>query len=121
MAAITRTDFKMATQLPSGLVGPIQFSRAVSAAIDTGPTLVQVATGVTNQAVRIFGTQGITTATVVFISSDQDVSVIYNGSSQPLLLSAGGYQVLAGTSITTMGVTNNSGLTANLTIWLAGV
>ena len=120
MAAIVRTELKISSTLSAGLVGPVSFLRAVSAAIDSGPMLVQVATGITAQAVRIFGTQGITTATVVLISSDQDVTITYNAGNQPLLVSANGFHVLSGSSITAMAVTNNSGLTANLSIWIAG-
>lgn len=120
MAAIARLEAKMSTTKPLGITGPLDILTALSVTIDTGPMLVQIANGVVAQAVRIFGTQGITTATAVLISSDQTVTVFYNGGNQALTLTANGFHLLASTSITAMTITNNSGSTANISIWLSG-
>ncbi len=120
MAAIARLEAKFSTTKPLGITGPLDILQAISVTIDSGPMLVTVATGVSAQAVRFFGAQGITTATAVLISSDQTITVTYNGGNQAITLTANGFHLLSNTSITAIAITNNSGSTANISLWLCG-
>jgi hypothetical protein len=121
MAVVGHLEAKMFTVSPQGNTGPLDLLQALSGAIDTGPQLVQIATGQTDQAVRIISaTQGITTVIGFLIASDQDVTVKYNAGSVAIALNANGFHFLSGTSLTAVAVTNNSGSTANLRIWGIG-
>ncbi len=119
MAGIARLEVKMSSTISSGITGPLNILKALAVTIDTGPLLVQVLTGVSGQAVRIIGTQGITTVTGILITSDQNISVSYNGGTA-IPLTANGFHMFANTSVTAMAITNASGNTANCTMWLVG-
>ncbi|SRR6266849_4164577 len=119
MAGIARLEAKMSTTTPLGITGPLDIVQALAITIDTGPLLVQVVTGVSGQAVRIIGTQGITTVTGLLITSDQTISVGYNGGTAITLI-ASGFHMFSDTSVTAIAITNASGNTANVTMWLVG-
>lgn len=111
-AGISTTEFEIANE-------PLSILRESNGVVAMGPMQVQVASGVTAQALRIVGTQGITSIQTIMITSDKSITVSYNGTA-PVLLTAGGFQVLSGTSLTTVTVTNATLDTANLTLWLSG-
>ncbi|SRR5258706_2472686 len=119
MAGIARLEAKITSTIPSGITGPLSLLQALAVTIDTGPLLVHVLTGVSGQAVRIIGTQGITTVTGVLVTSDQPISVSYNAGTA-ISMTANGFHMFANTSITAMAITNASGNTANVTMWLVG-
>ncbi len=119
MAGIARLEAKISTTTPLGVNGPLSLVEALAITVDTGPLLVRVLTGVSGQAVRIIGTQGITTVTGLVITSDQTISVSYNGGTA-IPLTANGFHMFSNTSITAMAITNASGNTANVTHWLVG-
>jgi hypothetical protein len=119
MAGIARLEAKISTTTPLGITGPLDLVEALAVTIDTGPLLVRVLTGVSAQAVRIIGTQGITTVTACLITSDQTISISYNAGTA-ISLVAGGFHMFSNTSITAMAITNASGNTANVTMWLVG-
>lgn len=120
MAGIMRAEAKLSLTGPLGLTGPLDILFAKSITKWSGPFTVPVLTGVTAQAVVAIGTQGLTTVQVILITSDQDLTITYNGGSQPLPLNANGVHLLAGTSLTAIAITNASGLTALLSYWLGG-
>lgn len=119
MAGIARLEAKISTTTPLGLTGPLDLVEQLAVTVDTGPLLVQVLTGVSGQGVRIIGTQGITTVTAALITSDQNISISYNGGTA-ISLVAKGFHMFSNTSITAMSITNSSGNTAAVTMWLVG-
>lgn len=81
-----------------------------------------VATSVTAQALSM---GGVTTGMVLYLSSDQSVTVILNGTTS---ISVGtstenepGVLLLMNTSITSIAITNFSGNAANIDCFVAGV
>uniref|UniRef100_A0A6M3L2J5 Uncharacterized protein n=1 Tax=viral metagenome TaxID=1070528 RepID=A0A6M3L2J5_9ZZZZ len=79
--------------------------------------LVAVATGTSDSGLN-FG--GVTTATVVLVNSDQNISVDINASAETAKsVLANRPLLLTGTAATAIYVTNASGSTANVTfeIW----
>jgi hypothetical protein len=120
MAIIARFEAKMSTTKPLGITGPLDILQAVSANLDGGPMLVQVATGVTNQQIRIIGTQGITTVVGFLIATDQNITVVPNSGTQGIPVNANGFILVSSTSLTGIGITNASGNTANVTVWTVG-
>jgi hypothetical protein len=86
-----------------------------------GGGLYSVATGITNQALSL---GGVTTAAVLYISSDQPVTVLINTNSIPLGTDPNnepGFLLLLNTGVTSVGVTNMSGNAANIDFFVAGV
>jgi len=62
----------------------------------------------------------ITTATVLFIESDQTVTYEIDGADTTETLTAGYAHLLFGTSITALTITNSSGSTANVRLGVWG-
>lgn len=86
------------------------------------PFNAQVADSVTEQAIIVLGTQGLTTITALILTSDQDISVTYGaaGSNVPIPLSANGLHAMSNTSLTALSISNASGSTANVRGMVAG-
>lgn len=120
MAGVVRAEGKLSIAGPDGVAGPpdLVFSLAVTKWF--GPSTVTIATGVTAQALIVIGTQGLTTIQALLIKSDQLITVSYN-SGTAFQVSAGGFHLLAGTSLTGVTITNASGSTANVTYIAGGV
>lgn len=64
---------------------------------------------------------GITNPYVVLIRSDKDVSWRLNVADTAVPLKANGFAMLYKTDITALLMTNASGATANIKIWLTGI
>jgi len=63
----------------------------------------------------------VTPATIVFLSSDKNITVRLNAQTdQGHLITAGDYMFLRGTEITAIEVNNSSGTDANLFLFVAG-
>ena len=77
---------------------------------------LEVATGTTDGAVS-FG--GVTTADLIWITSDQDISYKLSGGSS-LPVDANKFSLLYGIAATSITVTNASGATAIVRIGVAG-
>jgi len=77
----------------------------------------EVATGTTDGAISL---GPVTTATVVYVKSDQTVTVKHNASATAITITANGFILLFNTSVTALTVTNASGSTANMKIYFAG-
>ena len=71
----------------------------------------EVATGVTTG--DIFPSN-ITTVDVLYFESSQVVTIFQNGSSTAIPIDANGVQLLVGTAITALTITNSSGNTSNI-------
>lgn len=119
MAGIARSRVEMSVTGPLGIVGPLTLFPAIAVVEWFGPSTVEVADGVSGQAVAVIDAQGLTTVTALMITSDQDIAVSYGGGTAIALL-AGHVHLLSGTSLTAMAITNASGFTANVTYLLAG-
>jgi hypothetical protein len=81
----------------------------------------QLATGTSNEVIPQSFTTGIATPYVVLIASDQDVSWRLAATDTLVSLKANGFALLFRTAITNLLMTNASGSTANITVWLTGV
>jgi len=120
MAIIARFEAKMSTTKPLGITGPLDILQAISATFDGGQSLVPVLTGVTNQQIRIIGTQGLSTITGFILATDQTIFVVPNSGTQGIPVQANGFILVSNTALSSLGITNNSGFTANITVWLVG-
>lgn len=124
MAGVARLEGRMIVSTPLGDLsfpgGAVQSSEAVTAWV--GPTTVSVPTATSEQSLVVLGTQGLTTITDFFITSDQDISVTYGTavSNVPVALGANKFHALCGTSLTAISVTNTSGESANVTYFASG-
>ena len=81
----------------------------------------QLASGTSNQVIPQSFTTGIASPYVVLIHSDQDVSWRLAAADTLVSLKANGFALLFRTAITNLLMTNASGTTANITVWLTGV
>ncbi len=123
MAAISRLKVEMLLDTDRhGKIGPLALLHSLPATEWVGPLNTQVATGVTEQALVVFGTQGITTVTAYLITTDQNISITYGAaaSNVAIPLNANGFHAKSGTSLTEITITNASGSTANLVYLIAG-
>lgn len=79
----------------------------------------------TSVTAQVLSTGGVTTGLVLYISSDQAVTVILNGTASiPVGTSADnkpGVLLLMNTTITSVAITNFSGNAANIDFFVAGV
>ena len=81
----------------------------------------QLVTGTSNEQVPQNWTTGIVTPYMVLIQSDQDVSWRLSAADTLVPIKAGGFAVLFMTAITNLLLTNSSGYTANIKVWMAGL
>lgn len=97
-------------------------SKLLSAAFDeTGRmTLYEVATGVTDQAMPISTTTGVATIQAFYILSDQTVTLRQVAGDTGESVTANRPCLMFGTSRTAFLVSNASGSTANILLWVAG-
>lgn len=116
MAVIVRANMEI--EELDGVKVPA-FSRNVSAD-ETGWLTYEVADGVSEQAFPISTTTGITTVDVFYITSDQAISWKCVAGETAIGLDANGAHCLFGTSLTAILVSNASGSTANVKIYVAG-
>ena len=77
----------------------------------------QVATGTSNSALA-FGP--VTTASILYIESDQTISLKQVSGDTAITITAGGFVLLFNTSATAYIITNASGSTANVHYVIAG-
>lgn len=101
--------------------GGIADSQLISAAFDEagGMTLYEVATAVTDQAIPISTTTGVTTIQGFYIKSDQTISLRQVAADTAWSVTANRPLLVTGTSMTALLVSNDSGSTANirLRVW----
>jgi hypothetical protein len=102
-------------------VGKAFFSKQFSLVEDESVLLeYEVATATTAQDIPISFTTGIAAVDVMLITSTYAITYFLNGSATAITLDANGVHLLCGTNITAMTVTNASGSTAVIKIYLAG-
>lgn len=78
---------------------------------------LEVVTGTVDGAVS-FG--GVTTADMVYVESDQNISFKLSGGSDSIAVDANKFSLLYGTSATSLTISNSSGSTANVIFFVAG-
>ena len=105
-----------------GTIGPLRVSHNIAQTEWVGPFTTQVTTGTTEQSLLALGTQGLTTITALFLTSDQNISVTYGtaASNAPVDLNANGVHCMSGTSLTAVAISNSSGNTALITYFICG-
>ena len=77
----------------------------------------EIATGVTEGN---YFPGNLTTATFLYIDSDQTLTIFYTTSQTANTLTAQGFQIHIDTSFTSLLITNGSGTTANVRLVIAG-
>ena len=77
----------------------------------------EVANGVTTSSIF---PANITTIDVLYFESSQVVTIFQNGSVTAVPIDANGIEILVGTAITALTITNASGNTANITVIAGG-
>jgi len=99
---------------------PVDFAASMDEIVP--PVTIEVANGVTDQALIILGTSGIETIQALAIVADVAISVKLGvaGSNVAFALAAGAQLVLMGTSLTAVSVSNASGGVALITYAAAG-
>ncbi len=120
MSALTRMAAKISTTEMLEANDPLDVLREASTTVALGPMSVEVQPGVSNQELRMFGTQGLFTCKSLIITSDASVTISYEGTA-PIPLAADGFHAMSGTTLSTITVTNATADIAHLTLWLAGV
>ena len=80
----------------------------------------EVATGTTAEAIPITFATGIAAVDVFFITSTYAITYFLNGSATAITLDANGAHLLYGTNVTACTITNASGSTAIIRIYVAG-
>src|SRR3990167_416566 len=122
MAGTSHVEAAMSIIDRLGVIGPMRIAHAVSQTRWVGPVTITVATGTTEQAIITLGTQGLTTITALWITSDVNISVTYGAaaSNVPIALNAGAVHCMSGTSLTALAFTNNSGSLATVSYMAAG-
>jgi hypothetical protein len=122
MPAVSRLDAKLSFTDRHGTGKPLPILHQLSVTEWFGPHTVQVADGVSEQSLTALGTGGLTTITVLEITSDRNISITYGaaGSNAPVNLDANGVHAMSGTSLTALAVSNSSGATALVTYSLGG-
>lgn len=122
MPGTSHVEASMAVVDRLGRGSPMRVAHAMSHTRWVGPITITVATGTTEQAVITIGTQGLTTITALWITSDVNISVTYGAaaSNAPVALNAGAVHCMSGTSLTALSFTNNSGSLATITYVIAG-
>ena len=105
-----------------GMQSVLSESHVMAQAEWSGPMTIEIPTGVVKQGLVLFSAGGLSTVSAVMLTSDQPVSITYGvaGNNDPIDLDAGGIHAMSGTNVAAMAVSNNSGVTANLTILVAG-
>ena len=88
--------------------------------VETGYVSFEVATGTSNSAFPISTVTGITTIAVFYIESDQTISWKQSSGDTACTVTANGFQLLFNTSMTAILLSNASGSTANVKIYVAG-
>lgn len=84
---------------------------------------IEVATATTEEAlVIISATQGIETIQTLVVTSDRDILVTLGVAANNVGVpcNAGGFVALARTSLTAVSISNSSGATANVGIYIGG-
>lgn len=121
MSAVVSTQLRAALRTSQSVM-PFPLDHALAVTEWMPPYNVQIPTATTEESVVALLTQGLTTLTFVCITADQDISVTYGtaGSNVPVSLTAHGVHLLSGTSLTALAISNASGVTANVTIFVAG-
>ena len=122
MAGTSHVEASMSIIDRLGTVGPKRVAHAMNQTRWVGPITITVATGTTEQAILTLGTQGLTTITALWITSDVNISVTYGvaASNVPVPLNAGAVHCMSGTSLTALSFTNTSGSLATITYMIAG-
>lgn len=96
--------------------GVVEFSKGLTSG-EGLKQAIKISDGVTDQAVS-FGT--VSTAKVLIVASDKQISLKLNGGSESLSLSANGVMVLFNVSITGLSISNSSGATATVDVLILG-
>ena len=116
MAVVVKFKFDI-EQVGSGSLD----AGVVSSSFDEGGVLnYEVATAVTDQAIPISTTTGVTTIQALYIKSDQNISIRQVAADTALTVRANLPFMLMGAAITALLVSNASGSTANLKIGIWG-
>ena len=102
--------------------GGVIDSRSVTAAFDESGrmSLYEVATAVTDQAIPISTTTGVATIQAFYIYSDQTITIRQVAGDTGEQVTANRPYLVFGTSRTALLVSNASGSTANILLWVAG-
>ena len=111
MAVVARFKFEV-EDVGAGIVDAMNISQAFDEA--GGMTSYEVATGVTDQAMPISTTTGVTTTQALYFRSDQNVTLRQAAADTGLTIRANLPMLLTGTAITALLVSNASGSTANI-------
>lgn len=121
MAGLSHVEAVMSIIDRLGIVSR-RAAHAVSQTRWVGPITITVVTATNEQSVITLGTQGLTTITALWITSDIDISVTYGTAALnvPVPLNAGAVHCMSGTSLTALSITNNSGSLATVTYMIAG-
>jgi len=117
VAAVTRVSAKISSVELLEVVEPLDVLRESSSNVAMGPMQIQVQPGVTGQELRIVGTQGVSSIKTIFITTDTDITVLYNGTASVALV-AGGFHLISGTTLSTVTLTNATADIADLTVWI---
>jgi hypothetical protein len=90
------------------------------AADESGWQRYELANSVTDQAIPFNLSTGVTTVQVILLTSDKAISWRANAADTAITLSANRVHLLYGTSLTALLLSNSSGSTANVRIYIAG-
>jgi len=119
MAAVAKLQAKF-TILGPTIAGPFDLLHSLSVLAWTGPLNVVIPNGTAVQSLIILGLQGLSLITSMLITSDQTITVFYNGADIGLTIAPGGFHAFSATSMTAVAITNVSGMNANVTYACAG-
>jgi hypothetical protein len=99
----------------------VVYSKVHSIAADeTGWQYYELATGTTDQAIPFTLSTGVTTVDIVLIESSQAISWRLNAADTAITIDANRVHLLFGTNITALLMSNASGSTAYVKIYIAG-
>jgi hypothetical protein len=119
MAAVAKLEAQL-TILGEGGTGPFELLHSLSAEAWAGPLNTVIPTGTSAQSIILLGIQGLSSITSFLITTDQQITVFYNGAVTGMTINPGGFHAFSDTNITAVSLTNVSGVAANVRYAAAG-
>lgn len=121
MAAIAKLNARLLVVSALGNIGPFDLAHSQTAEVWFGPVNVVVPNGTSAQPLIVIGAQGIASIRAILITADQAITLFYNASAVGLpITEAGGMQAFSASTITSVRVTNVSGVSANVSYMTVG-
>jgi hypothetical protein len=119
VAAVAKLEASL-TILGEGGSGPFELLHSLAAEAWAGPLNAVIPTGTSTQSIILLGIQGLSLITSFLITTDQQITVFYNGAITGIVINPGGFHAFSDVSITAVSITNVSGVAANVRYGCAG-